>query len=60
MQATEQSSDLRLFLGTDQPETCRNCGARTEFEEVSSQQQIHECSGCRTQYLLEFEDWVAP
>ena len=48
-------TSLNVFIAVNEPETCRNCGARTEFEEVSPQQQVHECGGCGIQYLLEFE-----
>lgn len=56
MQMTEPSIDLPIFLGTEQPETCRECGARTEFDEVNSQQQLHQCCDCGKQYFVEFDD----
>ena len=27
---------LPILLGTDQHETCRNCGSRTEFDELTN------------------------
>ena len=56
MQMTEPSIDLPIFLGTEQPETCRECGARTEFDEVNKQQQLHQCCDCGKQYFVEFDD----
>ena len=55
----EQQRDIEFglpkFFGTEQPETCRNCGARTEFHELSEQKQLHQCINCGSRYLLEFE-----
>ena len=45
-----------VLIGTEQPETCRECGARTEFDEVNSQLQLHQCCGCGNQYFVEFDD----
>jgi len=45
-----------IFLGSDQPETCRACGARTNFYVFLNGQQIHECLSCKKVYLLEFEE----
>ena len=44
------------YLGTDQPETCRLCGARTDFEELPNNQQLHQCLACKEQYVLEFDE----
>lgn len=46
---------LPVFLGTDQPETCRECGARTNFVELSHERQLHECLNCARFYIVEFE-----
>jgi hypothetical protein len=35
------SRDLPILIGTDQPQTCRKCGARTDFEEVEAGLQVH-------------------
>jgi rubredoxin len=44
---------LDIFIMTDQPETCRQCGTRTEFEDLSKGKQIHRCSNCQFTYILE-------
>lgn len=54
-QFREIASHLPIFFGTDQPETCRNCGGRTDFENVADQKQTHQCGHYGTQYLLEFD-----
>ena len=59
MQIADRRFDLPLFLGSEQPETCRNCGARTEFEAVNRQLQLHRCEECGKQYLVEFEAELA-
>lgn len=43
-----------VFVGTDQPETCRWCGARTDFEELTATLQRHKCLRCQLQYFVEF------
>lgn len=47
---------LDIFYSTDQPETCRKCGARTEFEDLLSGRQRHECPKCKYVYLVEEEE----
>lgn len=42
-----------IYLMTDQPETCRLCGVRTNFEEQSDGMQIHSCPNCCYAYNLE-------
>lgn len=44
---------LDIFIMTDQPETCRQCGTRTDFEDLSKGEQIHRCSNCQFTYILE-------
>lgn len=44
---------LDIFIMTDQPETCRQCGTRTDFADFSKGKQIHECSNCHFTYWLE-------
>ncbi|RQW85956.1 MAG: hypothetical protein EHM79_10595 [Geobacter sp.] len=44
---------LDIFIMSDQPETCRQCGTRTEFADFSRGKQIHECSNCYFTYWLE-------
>ena len=55
-QLREMVSHLPIFGGTEQPETCRQCGTRTDFDEVTDQQQLHQCGWCGKQYLVEFDD----
>ena len=48
-----RAQELPLFDMTDQPETCRKCGTRTEFMGLRKQLQIHWCPECDSLYLLE-------
>lgn len=48
--------DMPVFIGTDQPETCFKCGARTDFNELTSKLQLHHCSLCSHWYFVEFDD----
>ncbi len=48
--------DMSVFLGTDQPETCRKCSARTDFDELTSKLQLHRCFNCDNQYFVEFDE----
>jgi hypothetical protein len=50
--------DLPVFVGTEQPETCRKCGMRTEFEVLDEQTQLHQCIRCGIEYRLEFDELV--
>lgn len=48
------SEELQVFLvDNDQPTTCPTCGARTDFQEVSSWKQIHECLDCNFKFIGE-------
>lgn len=47
--------EFRAFIASEQPETCRFCGARTEFIELTPDLQIHTCPNCCQSYQLEFE-----
>jgi hypothetical protein len=47
--------ELPVFIGTDQPETCRKCGSRTDFDDIGDGLQLHRCMLCGNQYLVEFE-----
>lgn len=51
---TGAESDL-IFIGNEQPETCRKCGMRTDFVALSVNLQIHKCPVCNFEYYLEFE-----
>ena len=44
---------LDIFIMTDQPETCRRCGTRTDFEDLSNSRQLHRCINCHFTYWLE-------
>ena len=47
---------LPIFFGTEQPETCRRCGVRTEFDEGEDGLQVHNCVHCTNRYIVEFEE----
>lgn len=49
---------LDIFIMTDQPETCRQCGTRTDFVNLSNDIQLHRCCNCQFTYWL--EDDTAP
>ena len=53
--ADKVSEDV-IYLGTEQPETCRWCGARTDFDVLSSGLQVHQCMNCAKRYVVEFEE----
>lgn len=53
------SDSLPIFIGTEQPETCRKCGARTDFDEIGDGQQMHCCLHCLNRYLVDFEEPAA-
>ena len=51
--------DLDIYIMSDQPETCRKCGAGTDFsshsiptEEGYEAWQVHTCLGCGYKYKL--------
>ena len=48
--------DLPIFFGTEQPETCRKCGVRTEFDDVAGGLQVHQCLTCANRYVVEFDE----
>lgn len=50
-------TDLEVFEGTEQPETCRQCGSRTDFIEVTDKRQLHLCNNdrCRAVYVVEWD-----
>jgi len=47
-----------VFIGGEQPETCRACGARTNFIVLSVERQVHECPSCNNVYYLDFEGGI--
>ena len=46
--------NLPCFTMTDQPETCPQCGRRTEWLDVGDK-QVHVCHECEFMYVLEEE-----
>jgi hypothetical protein len=48
--------DLETYVMTDQPETCRACGARTQFRHVTDTKQFHQCTDCGESYWLVEEE----
>jgi predicted Zn-ribbon and HTH transcriptional regulator len=51
----ENYDDLDCFAMSDQPEECRKCGTRTEFEEIDDEEekfQLHQCPKCHYEYKL--------
>ena len=53
-----QISDLEVFTMTDQPETCGQCGSRTEFIQVDERSQLHVCLrvDCQEIFVVEEDD----
>lgn len=47
---------LDSFEATDQPETCRKCGVRTEVEKIFPSYEIHVCPACQYRYRLWIEE----
>jgi hypothetical protein len=43
-----------VYAATDQPETCPHCGARTDFEELADDRQLHRCldATCGYRYIV--------
>lgn len=48
--------ELPVFYGTEQPETCRKCGARTDFDVLPNGLQVHQCLNCAKRYVVEFDE----
>lgn len=51
---TDGACSISVFLGTEQPESCRACGMRTNFIVLGMLLQVHECPACAKVYYLEF------
>lgn len=47
---------IDFFEATDQPETCRKCGVRTEVEKIFKSYEIHVCPACKYRYNLWIEE----
>jgi predicted Zn-ribbon and HTH transcriptional regulator len=50
------NKELSIFLSSDQPETCRQCGCRTEFDVQEDKTELHKCPDCDFTYILEHEE----
>lgn len=48
----EEADLLQHFIATENPEQCRHCGTRTDFEERYKFQH-HTCPNCGFEYILE-------
>lgn len=53
---TESTNELPVFYGCEQPETCRKCGSRTDFEDLPDGTQLHQCLNCGKWYIVEFDE----
>ena len=51
----ENVEDDVIYIGTEQPETCRWCGSGTDFDVLASELQLHTCLNCAKRYTVEFE-----
>lgn len=49
--------NLDHYAMTDQPETCHQCGARTDFVELSDVKQLHCCRDCQEVWVVEDEEF---
>lgn len=49
-------ASLETFEMTEQPETCRSCGARTRFRQVTDTKQFHQCPDCGNSYWVVEEE----
>jgi NAD-dependent SIR2 family protein deacetylase len=49
---------LETYIVSDQPETCRKCGTRTEIERCFEREnrEIHVCPNCKYRYELVWGD----
>ena len=49
---------LQIFLSTDQPATCPQCGNRTDITSASGLLQFHQCLSehCGFQFILEQDE----
>ena len=52
----ENVNEKVIYFGTEQPEACRWCGERTDFDVLSIGLQVHQCLSCAKRYLVEVED----
>ena len=50
--------NLDCYILKEQPTTCGLCGARTNFEEINSMIQLHEClnSDCGYKFITEEDE----
>jgi len=49
---------LDTYVATEQPETCRKCGTRTEIERCFEREnkEIHVCPNCSYRYELVWDE----
>jgi hypothetical protein len=47
---------LDIYFPTDEPETCPQCGRRTEFLRDTENHQIHECPECEYRYVVDLTE----
>ena len=43
--------NMKTFEYGEDPVTCGECGARTEFETLPSNTQFHQCLNCNDEFL---------
>ncbi len=50
--------ELEIFISSEQPTTCPQCGTRTELIEDFEISQEHRCisEDCKFQFMLEFDN----
>jgi len=52
--------NLDIYILNDQPTTCGICAARTEFEDITDEIQLHQCLSpdCGYQFLAEKDEEI--
>jgi hypothetical protein len=55
--SSKPNSSITYIIGED-PMTCPECGARTDFDVLADGQELHTClnSSCELSFLAEHED----
>lgn len=53
---SQEDAERAIYLASDQPTTCPNCGARTACKQLSADRQEHTCVACSKLFFVEFED----
>lgn len=51
-----------VYEATDQPTTCPHCGARTDFEDLANDRQLHTCldATCGYRFIVTEPDETEP